>query len=156
VNTPSLNAAEIDRKHSRDRAKSRQLSLFPNRENPPQIRPRESAAKTTARIRRKFDRENPPQESTALFAARIDRLPLHIEKLPEPLQWWHEPRYWLIHAESGLRVPGSWSEQEAQEILDLSKDWNWSIDDNRRVACGLQLMALAEAVCKRSGKGGAK
>jgi hypothetical protein len=79
---------------------------------------------------------------------------LHMESLPPALQWWEEERFWLIHSASGLRVPGSWSIDEAQSILDLSRNWDWSIDKDRRVACGLQLMTLAEAICKRSQKGG--
>jgi hypothetical protein len=76
--------------------------------------------------------------------------PLRIELLPPNLQWWDEPRYWLIHAASGLRVPGSWSRKEAEELQDLSKNWKWSLDKERRVDCGLQLLALAESLCKRS------
>lgn len=80
--------------------------------------------------------------------------PLRIERLPNALQWWDEERHWLVHDASGLQVPGSWSLAEAKLIQDLSKEWNWSVDSNRRVACGVQLMALAEAVCQRSAKGG--
>jgi hypothetical protein len=76
--------------------------------------------------------------------------PLKLELLPAALQWWDEPRYWLIHDASGLRVPGSWSLREAGELQDLSKNWNWNLDKERRVDCGLQLMALAEAICKKS------
>lgn len=80
---------------------------------------------------------------------------LKIERLPDTLQWWDEERYWLIHEASGLRVPGSWTADEAELIQDLSKGWDWSIDGReRKVACGFQLLALAEAVCKRSAKGG--
>ena len=63
--------------------------------------------------------------------------PLHTEPLPSALQWWDEERFWLVHSATGLRVPGS-----------------WTVDKERRVACGLQLMALAEAVCKRSSQKG--
>ena len=76
--------------------------------------------------------------------------PLKIEPLPPALQWCGQERFWLIHIESGLRVPGSWTVDEAELILDLSRKWDWSIDKQRRVVCGLQLLALAEAVCKRS------
>jgi hypothetical protein len=76
--------------------------------------------------------------------------PLKIELLPPALQWWKEPRYWLIHEASNLRVPGSWSLREAKELQDLSKNFNWNLDKERRVDCGLQLMALAEVICKKS------
>jgi hypothetical protein len=86
---------------------------------------------------------NPPQQ-------RSDDYPLKLELLPDNLQWWNETRYWLIHKDSGLRVPGSWSLEEAEELQDLSKNWNWNLDKERRVDCGLQLMALGESICKRS------
>ena len=82
--------------------------------------------------------------------------PLKIEPLPPAFQWWEEEHFWLIHIQSGLRVPGTWSLDEAELIQDLSQQWDWLVDKERRVASGLQLMALAEAVCKRSShhKGG--
>jgi len=92
----------------------------------------------------------PRQLSLPLVSAQKQEYPLTIELLPPALQWWEQPRYWVIHAASGLRVPGSWSLKEAEEIQDLSKDWRWNLDRERRVDCGLQLMALAEVVCKRS------
>ena len=76
--------------------------------------------------------------------------PLKIEPLPSALQWWEEERFWLFHIQTGLRVPGTWSLEEAELIQDLSRQWDWRVDKDRRVACGLQLLALAEAVCKRS------
>jgi hypothetical protein len=80
--------------------------------------------------------------------------PLRIERLPDILQWWDEERYWLIHHTSGLRVPGSWSLAEAKLIRDLSKDWDWRIDTrDRKVRCGIQLLSLAEAICKRPAGG---
>lgn len=76
--------------------------------------------------------------------------PLRIEQLPPALQWWKEEHFWLFHVETGLRVPGTWSLNEAELIQDLSRQWDWRVDKDRRVACGLQLSALAEAICKRS------
>jgi|GEM_PF-5032796 len=74
--------------------------------------------------------------------------PLRIELLPPALQWWDEPRYWLIHEASSLRVPGSFSKSEAQKIQEVSKSWDWRVDTrDQKVACGLNLLALAEIVC---------
>jgi len=57
----------------------------------------------------------------------------------------------LIHKDSGLRVPGSFSEREARKIQEVSKDWDWSVDTrDRKVACGLNLLALAEGICQQS------
>lgn len=102
---------------------------------------------------RKFERRRrraiPDPEPTA-------RYPLRIERLPDVLQGWDEQHYWLIHQESGLRVPGSFSLAEARYIREISKHWDWSIDGNRQVACALQLMELGEALCSRSAKGGVR
>lgn len=77
--------------------------------------------------------------------------PLTIELLPDALQWWNETRYLLVHKDSGLRVPGSFNEREARKIQEVSKDWDWTVDtSNRKVACGLNLLALAEIVCSPS------
>lgn len=77
--------------------------------------------------------------------------PLTIELLPDALQWWDETRYLLIHKDSGLRVPGCFNETEARKIQEVSKDWDWSVNtSDRKVACGLNLLALAEIVCSPS------
>jgi len=78
---------------------------------------------------------------------------LTIEALPDALQWWDETRYWLIHKDSGLRVPGSFNETEARKIQGLTKDWDWTVDTrDRKVACGLNLLALAEIVVCQGGE----
>ena len=102
-------------------------------------------------------RRLPRAKQLTIWEPPQSKHPLKVERLPDALQWWDEERYWLIHQESALRVPGSWSLAEAELIQDLSKGWDWSINGrDRKVACGLKLMALAEAVCSRSAKGGAK
>lgn len=99
-----------------------------------------------------FPAQLPPQKlQRRLKKAVPDPHPLKIERLPDTLQWWDEERYWLIHEASGLRVPGSFSIAEAQHIRAISKDWDWRVDiRDRKVACGIRLLSLAEAVCKRS------
>jgi hypothetical protein len=109
---------------------------------------RESQAKQSRKARspqkspnRQLNLFNPPQQ-------RSDDYPLKLELLPDKLQWWDEKRYWLIHEASNLRVPGSFSESEAQKIQEISKSWDWNVDTrDRKVACGLNLLALAEIVC---------
>lgn len=95
-----------------------------------------------------------PSEQITSQVQAVDNS-LQIEHLPDALQWWKEPRYWLIHKESKLRVPGSFTLAESQKIQEVSKDWDWSVESrDRRVACGLNLLALAEVVCKRLNQGG--
>jgi hypothetical protein len=83
--------------------------------------------------------------------------PLTIEVLPDALQWWDETRYWLIHEASSLRVPGSFSLAEAQKIQKTTQHWDWSVDTrDSKVACGLNLLALAKIICSQSRKKGGK
>jgi hypothetical protein len=83
--------------------------------------------------------------------------PLTIERLPDALQWWSQTRYWIIHKDSTLRVPGSFSLDEARKIQKITQHWDWSIDSrDRKVACGLNLLALAEGICSQSSQQGGK
>ncbi len=96
-----------------------------------------------------------PHRQLPLFTPqpKQDYYPLTIEALPEALQWWTEVRYWLIHKDSGLRLPGSFNEKEARKIQEVSKSWDWRVDTrDRKVACGLNLLALAEIVVCQGGK----
>jgi hypothetical protein len=71
--------------------------------------------------------------------------------LPDALQWWNETRYRLIHKASDLRIPGSFNEREARKIQEISKNWDWQVDtSDRKVACGLNLLALAEGICSKA------
>ncbi len=127
---------------------------FPQQLSLPLVAPQKSAPTKQSKKRslhksqhHQLDLFSPPQPTR--------NYPLRIELLPPTLQWWDAPRYWLIHDASGLRVPGTWTKAEAELMQDLSKNWNWSVDSDRRVTCGVQLMALAEGICKRSAiKGG--
>lgn len=94
-----------------------------------------------------------PHRQLPLFDPQQD-YPLTIERLPDTLQWWDEVRYWLVHKGSGLRVPGSFNEREARKIQEASRGWDWSVDTrDRKVACGLNLLALAEGICQQSQQG---
>jgi hypothetical protein len=58
----------------------------------------------------------------------------------------------LVHAKSGLRLPGQFSFSEISEIFFRSLEWDWTIDDNHRPACAQQLLALLEeTIGKESG-----
>lgn len=126
------NKREVFGKSSQAPISSTSLEIAPEIPRNPKVRLKQRLERVTV---------DPPQ-----------KYPLQIERLPDALQWWDEVRYWLIHQESRLRVPGSFTKKEAQHIREISKDWNWSVGGDRRVACGIQLMALAESLCKRGGK----
>ena len=94
---------------------------------------------------------NQTQRQLPLFNSpqSTQNYPLTIEALPDALQWWNEVHYWLIHKDSGLRVPGNFTEKEALKIQEASKCWDWTVDTrDQKVACGLNLLALAEIVCQ--------
>jgi hypothetical protein len=119
----------------------------------PNIRNPIVAQKRQPRQSERRSQQNSPHRQLPLFDSPQPTrdYPLTIEKLPDALQWWDETRYLLIHKDSGLRVPGSFSEREARKIQEVSKDWDWSVDTrDRKVACGLNLLALAEGICQQS------
>lgn len=92
---------------------------------------------------------HPKAQQLSLFRNPQPSTHLRIEPVCEALQWYREPRYWLTHEESGLRVPGTWSFEEAQIILHLSSGWDWTIDPPSRIpACQGQILALCEGLCK--------
>lgn len=76
--------------------------------------------------------------------------PLSIELLPQQLQWWDEPRYWLIHEVTGLRMSGSWSISESLEIQEFSRYWDWTVDPKSRIPnCQHEILNLCVQVCDR-------
>lgn len=75
--------------------------------------------------------------------------PLQIEPVPDNLTVGEEPRFWLIHQESGLRVPGQFSQTEAEYILKTTEHWDWEIIDSRPRTpnCSYRLLCLLNRVC---------
>jgi hypothetical protein len=59
-----------------------------------------------------------------------------------------EPRFWLIHQASGLRVPGQFSQSEAEFILKTTERWDWEIRHRPRTPdCSHHLLNLLNRVC---------
>lgn len=105
-------------------------------------RGRQSPRKSPHRQLPLFDSTQPKQD-----------YPLRIEALPDIFQWWSARRYLLIHKESGLRVPGSFILTEAQRIQKATQCWDWTVNTHdRKVACALNLLALAEIICTQSSR----
>lgn len=74
--------------------------------------------------------------------------PLQIEPVPDNLTVGEEPRFWLIHQESGLRVPGQFSQTEAEYILKATAEWDWEIRHRPRTPkCSNRLLSLLKTVC---------
>lgn len=73
---------------------------------------------------------------------------LLIEIVPTHLTVGNDERFWLIHRESGLQVPGQFNRREAEQILETTKDWNWAVDPlTRQPACRWRLQGLLEHIC---------
>ncbi|MGL6341892.1 MAG: hypothetical protein ACRC80_22455 [Waterburya sp.] len=53
----------------------------------------------------------------------------------------------LIHCESGLKIPGQFTYQEAQEILETTRYWDFTLERDRIPRCRERLLKLLEKVC---------
>lgn len=87
-----------------------------------------------------------PQHDRGIRDRALDsKYPLSIQPMPEPLQWWSEFRYWLIHDETGLRLPGSWTINEALHVQEVSRFWDWRVEPKSRIPrCQEKILALCE------------
>lgn len=56
----------------------------------------------------------------------------------------------LIHYESGLKIPGQFTYEEAQEILKTTRHWDFSFDRDKIPKCKERLLGLLEGVCSKS------
>lgn len=87
-----------------------------------------------------FERE--PSISPAAITLRIEPVPAHLTVNADE-------RFNIVHYESDLSVPGQFSQEEAEEILQTTANWNWTVDPKTRVpACNRYLLSLLEQVCK--------
>lgn len=79
--------------------------------------------------------------------------PLSIKSIPPEERIHPDLGLRLVHAETGLRLPGQFSFSEIEEIFFRSIDWDWSIDKERRPACYEKLLALLERVAGKDDSG---
>lgn len=74
---------------------------------------------------------------------------LCIQPIPAILTVGFEQRFWLVHQPSGLKLPGQFSYQEAEGILELTLLWDWEVDPKtRKPACHHYLLCLLKDICK--------
>ena len=112
-------------------------------------------------------------EATALCAIATQQLPLfvglpteEVDLPPYPLQIKAIPyekrvnpnRYCkLVHYESRLNIPGQFSHDEAKEILETTRYWDFGSRQRQNTAmCRERLRSLLEDVCARSLQVGGK
>ena len=98
------------------------------------------------------DRQSqPPQASQLDLLALLGKSlepPLQIEPVPVNVTVGVEQRFWLIHQASGLRVPGQFSQSEAEFILKTTERWDWEIEYRPRTPnCSYRLLCLVNRVC---------
>ena len=78
---------------------------------------------------------------------------LRIEAVPAELIVNSNRCFWIIHQKSELRVPGQFSRQEAEQILEETKGWNWAVDPiTREPAYKWRLLSLLEHICSGKAK----
>ena len=59
----------------------------------------------------------------------------------------------IIHPKSGLQIPGQFSRQEAERILEATKEWSWAVDPiTREPAYKWRLLSLLEYICSGKAK----
>ena len=53
----------------------------------------------------------------------------------------------LVHYESGLNIPGQFTYDEAKEIPETTRYWDWELDRDRIPRCVDRLRSLLENIC---------
>ena len=94
-----------------------------------------------------------------MFATKVESKPLDFEGSPYPLLIQPIPadkrilpEFYcrLIHQETGLRVPGQFTEEEAKLIQTVTQNWDWLTDKNNLPACAARLLQYLEQLCERT------
>ena len=89
-----------------------------------------------------------PLNLLALLDKKLESAALRIEIVPAKVTVGRGERFYLIHQGSQLQIPGQFTNCEAEQILNLTHAWDWTVDPKTRVpACHCQLLNLLENVC---------
>jgi hypothetical protein len=100
---------------------------------------------------RQIERSQPPQANQLDLLALLEKSlepALRIELVPVNVAVGIGQRFWLIHQQSGLQVPGQLSQTEAEYILKTTEHWDWGIEYRPRTPnCNKRLLSLLTAVC---------
>ena len=86
--------------------------------------------------------DNPQKESA-----------LRIEAVPAELIVNSDRCFCIIHQESELQIPGQFSRQEAEQILEETEEWDWSVNSTtRELVYKWRLLSLLEHICSGKAK----
>ena len=78
---------------------------------------------------------------------------LRIEAVPAELIINSDRPFCVFHQKSELQIPGQFSRQEAEQILEETKGWNWAVDPiTREPAYKWRLLSLLEYICSGKAK----
>jgi hypothetical protein len=80
--------------------------------------------------------------------------PLQIKAIPDNQRVTPDKFCKLVHYESGLNIPGQFTYDEAKEILETTRYWDFSLDRDRIPRCVERLRSLLENICSRFLRGG--
>ena len=81
--------------------------------------------------------------SSAFYPHRLERIEPKERISPEL-------GYRIIHIETGLRIPGVFTEEEATFIQKITLHWDWKVDKKNKPVCAPQLLHLLEQLCNPS------
>lgn len=126
--------------------------LLSKRYNPYQVRKNEE--EKCRKIGAQTDVCNPialqigPLDLIALLDKEFEPTVLRIEVIPTNVTVGRGERFCLIHQVSQLQIPGQFTNCEAEQILKLTRTWDWTVNLKTRVpACHDRLLNLLEDVC---------
>lgn len=74
--------------------------------------------------------------------------PLQIKSIPDRERVKPQWNCQVAHYESDLTIPGQFTIDEAPEILEITRYWDFTIDKDRIPRCRNHLLSLLEKICK--------
>lgn len=77
----------------------------------------------------------------------ISHQPLTIQPIPPDERLLPKLECRLTNPDTGLRVPGQFTQAEATLIQTVTRNWDWQVDKNNKPACAARLLAYLEQLC---------
>ncbi|MGH2413573.1 MAG: hypothetical protein ACRDEA_07765, partial [Microcystaceae cyanobacterium] len=78
--------------------------------------------------------------------------PLFIQPIPPSDRLLPELECRLVHQETGLQVPGQFTQAEARLIQAVTQKWDWRVDKHNKPACAGRLLWYLEQLCDSTSK----
>ncbi len=99
----------------------------------------------------RLERTQQQPQQLSLFPPKDDPPPYPLQIISIPDQKRLKPDWCckLVRYESGLKIGGQFTIEEAQEILETTLYWDFTLDKDRVPRCRDKLLLLLEKVCAR-------